>query len=185
MLRAVSPPRDCILTVARDLFCRHGIHAVGVEIIAEAAGTNKMTLYRHFASKDALIAEWMARRVVETVAEWDRIAIRHGGDPLAQLRAWVRYVGEFKPGDCAFANAVAELSDKDHPARRVIMDHKTQIRERLIRLCEEAHFAEPDSLADTLFLLCERARISLQSVGSKGPASRLVSMLEGLYCRSG
>ena len=46
------PPRERIIAVAADLFYRHGIRAVGVEAIAEAAGTNKMTLYRHFVSKD-------------------------------------------------------------------------------------------------------------------------------------
>ena len=53
------PPRERILAVAADLFYRHGIRAVGVEAIAEAAGTNKMTLYRHFASKDELVAEYL------------------------------------------------------------------------------------------------------------------------------
>ena len=48
------PPRDRLLAVAAELFYRHGIRAVGVEAIAEAAGTNKMTLYRHFPSKDEL-----------------------------------------------------------------------------------------------------------------------------------
>ena len=52
---AGPPPRERILAVARELFYRHGIHAVGVDAIAEAAGTNKMTLYRHFASKDVLV----------------------------------------------------------------------------------------------------------------------------------
>jgi AcrR family transcriptional regulator len=50
------PPRARILAVAGDLFYRHGIRAVGVDAIAEAAGTNKMTLYRHFGSKDDLVA---------------------------------------------------------------------------------------------------------------------------------
>ena len=44
---------------ASDLFYRLGIRAVGVEAIAEAAGTNKMTLYRHFSSKDELVAEYL------------------------------------------------------------------------------------------------------------------------------
>ena len=55
-LPTLPPPRERILAVARELFYRRGIHAVGVDAIAEAAGTNKMTLYRHFASKDALVA---------------------------------------------------------------------------------------------------------------------------------
>ena len=48
----ILPPRDRILVAARELFYRHGIRAVGVETIAEAAATNKMTLYRHFGSKE-------------------------------------------------------------------------------------------------------------------------------------
>jgi AcrR family transcriptional regulator len=53
------PPRERLLAVAAELFYRHGIRAVGVEAIAEAAGTNKMTLYRHFPSKDELVAEYL------------------------------------------------------------------------------------------------------------------------------
>jgi len=55
------PPRERILATAVELFYRHGIRAVGVDSIAEAAGTNKMTLYRHFTSKDELVAEYLRR----------------------------------------------------------------------------------------------------------------------------
>ena len=44
--------RDRILEAARDLFHRQGYRGVGVDAIAEAVSTNKMTLYRHFGSKD-------------------------------------------------------------------------------------------------------------------------------------
>ena len=53
------PPRERILAAAGELFYRNGIRAVGVDAIAEAAGTNKMTLYRHFTSKDELVAEYL------------------------------------------------------------------------------------------------------------------------------
>jgi AcrR family transcriptional regulator len=181
---ATAPPRERILAVARDLFYRHGIHAVGVDAIAEAADTNKMTLYRHFASKDALIAECLAQLVAEFEIAWDKTAEAHAGDPLAQLRTWLRFVGEFKLNQaergCAFLNAAAELPDKNHPARRVIERHKSRHREKLIGLCEEAGLVEPDLLADKMFLLCEGARVSIQSVGPNGPASRLLEMLDDL-----
>ena len=64
------PPRERILAAAADLFYRHGIRAVGVEAIAEAAGTNKMTLYRHFESKDELVAEYLRRLATEAEASW-------------------------------------------------------------------------------------------------------------------
>ena len=52
---AAIRPRERIIKTARDLFRRHGIRGVGVDTIAEKAGTNKMTLYRHFGSKDELV----------------------------------------------------------------------------------------------------------------------------------
>ena len=49
------PPRERILAAAHELFYKHGIHVVSVDQIAEAASSNKMTLYRHFKSKDELV----------------------------------------------------------------------------------------------------------------------------------
>src|SRR3989440_5497615 len=83
------PPRERILAVACDLFYRHGIKAVGVESVAEAAGTNKMTLYRHFASKDELVAEYLRRLADKASSSWDKLAAAHPGNPRAQLRAWL------------------------------------------------------------------------------------------------
>src|SRR5919109_1738376 len=83
------PPRERVLAAARELFYRHGIRAVGVDAIAEAAGTNKMTLYRHFASKDELVADYLRECARLAAANWDRLEAEHPGDPLAQLRAWI------------------------------------------------------------------------------------------------
>ena len=83
----------------------------------------------------------------------------HAGDPEGQLLAWLRHVGDFKENEaergCALANAAVELPDKDHPARRVIRDYKTALRERLICLCRDAKLTDPERLADEVFLLCE------------------------------
>src|SRR5436190_9092345 len=83
------PPRQRILTVARDLFYERGVRAVGVDEIAEAAGTNKMTLYRHFASKDLLVAECLRQFAQQADAEWDRLAVAHAGNPSGELTAWL------------------------------------------------------------------------------------------------
>ena len=178
------PPRERILAAARELFYRRGIHAVGVEAIAEAAGTNKMTLYRHFASKDVLVAACLSELTQEFDVAWDAIAAAHVGDPEGQLLAWLRHMCEFKEHEaergCALANAAVELPDKDHPARRVIREYKTALRERLIRLCRDAKLAEPERLADEVFLIIEGARITAQSVGTEGLAARLAGMLEAL-----
>jgi AcrR family transcriptional regulator len=178
------PPRDRILAVAGELFYRHGIRAVGVESIAEAAGTNKMTLYRHFASKDELVAEYLRESAKAADGCWQRFEEKHPGDALAQLRAWLKemasHVANTDERGCALANAAVELPDKNHPARRVIEECKAAHRARLVQLSAAAGLSEPDMLADELHLLLEGARVTAQSVGASGLGARLIRMGEAM-----
>ncbi len=177
-------PRERILSAASELFYRHGIRAVGVDAVAEAAETNKMTLYRHFSSKDELVAEYLQRLAEKATASWDRLEANYPGEPSAQLRAWLKdmaaHVASADERGCALANAAVELPEKDHPARRVIEAFKTAQRERLVQLCAAASLAEPEMLADELFLLLEGARVTAQSMGRKGLDDRLVRMGEAM-----
>ncbi|HXN44426.1 MAG TPA: TetR/AcrR family transcriptional regulator [Xanthobacteraceae bacterium] len=181
---APVPPRERILKAAGELFYRQGIRAVGVDAIAEAAGTNKMTLYRHFPSKDELVAEYLRQFARRAEAFWDRLETEHPGDPLAQLHAWVKHMA----GDvicrggrgCALANAAVELAEKEHPARRVIEAFKKAQRERLTRLCRAAGLSDPELLADELHLVLEGARVSLQSVGPEDLGARIVRIGEAI-----
>jgi AcrR family transcriptional regulator len=170
--------------VAAELFYRHGIRAIGVDAIAEAAGTNKMTLYRHFASKDELVAACLRQVAQQGDERWNRFAAVHPGLPLAQIRAWLSemadHVADTNHRGCALANAAIELPDKTHPARRVIEEYKVAQRNRLAGLCRSAGLADPEMLADELYLLLEGARVTAQSVGTDGLGARLLRMGEAL-----
>src|SRR5215213_3650662 len=112
------PPRARILAVAGDLFYRHGIRAVGVDAIAEAAATNKMTLYRHFGSKDELIAAYVTELAKEGDEVWEALARDYPGDPTAQLDGWVRHCEKVLTDGgergCAVANAAVEMREIEH-----------------------------------------------------------------------
>jgi len=177
-----SRPRERILAAAKELFYRHGINAVGVEAIADAALTNKMTLYRHFKSKDELIVAYARELAAEGGAVWQRIDEAHPGEPQKRLDAWVDYVEDilknrFERG-CALANAAVELQP-GHPARTVIESYKKQKREKLVALFAAARYRDPEPLADEVFLLFEGARISIQC-GDRGPALRVSRVLRQL-----
>lgn len=178
-----SRPRDRILETARDMFHKHGIKGVGVDAITEAAGTNKMTLYRHFESKDELIVECLRANAAKAGAMWDTFEAEFPGDKLAQLHAWVRKAAAMLNADgrgCDMANAAAELTEPDHPARLVIKELKEAQRARLVTLCRDAGIGQAELLADTLSLLFEGARVSVQTVGAEGPSTQFVRMAEGL-----
>ena len=174
------PPRERILQAARDLFYREGINAVSVDAIATAADTNKMTLYRHFSSKDELVAAYLNGLAADGEAVWNDARARHPGDAEAQLRWLMRqmsqWAGESNGRGCAFANAAVELAERRHPARKIVETHKREHRERLVALVREAGYARPERVADELFLLCEGARVTLQSVGPGGPGARLYGL---------
>lgn len=183
---ATKPPRERIMQAARELFYRRGIHVVGVEAIAEAALTNKMTLYRHFKSKDELIVAYVRQLAAEGGEVWERNVAAHPGEPQKQINGWVAYVEDIlvhkAERGCALANAAVELQP-DHPARAVIDGYKQRKRERLVGLFSQAGYRDPDGLADEVFLLFEGARISIQC-GGKVLASRVVGMLRELLARA-
>jgi len=182
--KAEIPPRERILEAARDLFYAKGIRAVSVDEIAAAAQTNKMTLYRHFESKDLLVAEYLRSLNGYAIARDDEARRAHPGDPYAQLCALIARVGDdLCTADlrgCPMANAAVEFPDKDHPARAVIEESKNQQCERLMKLCREAGFVEPEKLAEELFLLFEGACVNVQSLGRCGPGSRFTKMAHAL-----
>jgi len=178
------PPRTRIIAAACDLFYHHGIHGVSMDAIAEAASTNKMTVYRHFPSKDVLVAEYLRQLAQDADAHWDEVAKACAGDPQLEIKTWLEQVSHCVTSEgergCALANAAVELPEKGHPAHAVIEEFKNGHRLRLVKLFQDAALRDPEGLADEVFLLIEGARINIQSLGADGPASRLVRMIEAL-----
>ncbi len=170
-------PRERIVACAQDLFHRLGIRGVGVEAIAEAAGTNKMTLYRHFGSKDDLILEYLNYKGRKADEIWAEIEATSPGDPVGQLYGYIGQAAKFIATDergCDLANAAVELTQEGHPGLRVIEEFKIRQRKRLEALCAAAGATTPGLLADALVLLIEGARVSRRSVGTEGPSANLV-----------
>ena len=181
-------PRERIVACALDLFHRNGIRGVGGEAIVEAAHTNKMTLYRHFGSKDDLVIEYLNYKGRKSAEIWAEMEAESPGDPVAQLYGFVRKVAKFIADDqrgCDLANAAVELTEAGHPALKVIEAFKVQQRDRLAKLCQAAGASEPGVLADSIVLLIEGARVSRRSVGTEGPSANLVRTADAVIASFG
>lgn len=164
----MAPPsrRDDILKAALRLFLRDGFHATGIAAIMAEAGTTKMTLYSHFASKEALIAAALSLRD-HLFRQWlfDRMTAIGGPDPKRQLLALFDALGEWIAGaaeplgadfvGCAFVRAAGEFIAADQPIHRQAAAHKQAIVDRLTDLCRQAGL--PDVTARQLALLKEGA----------------------------
>jgi len=180
--RSKIPVRDRILIAAGDLFHKVGIRGVGVEAIAEAAQTNKMTLYRYFDSKDELIAEWVRGIIAHKEEDWKDLCARHRGDPGGQLREWSRRISEklgaMEERGSALGNALAELPDPKHPARRIIQAYKQREHRRVLRLCKAARFPNPSRSANLFYMMLEGANSCVQCVGMRQVGEHLVQIVD-------
>jgi AcrR family transcriptional regulator len=180
-VRHTVPLRERILVAAGDLFHKQGIRGVGVEAIAEAAQTNKMTLYRYFASKDELITEWVRGMIAHKEEDWKDLSARYRGDPEGQLQEWSRRIAAklraMEERGSALGNAFAELPDPNHPARRVMQEHKVREHKRVVRLCKAAGFPDPAFSANLFTMLLEGAHSCGTCVGMRQIGEHLVQVV--------
>ena len=135
---AMTEAGSRLLAAAGDLFYRRGVRAVGVDLIAETAGTTKKTLYDRFGSKDALVALYLLQRAhrwrEHLSARLADAGVTGSGDAhrseqvvLLVFDAVQTWMGAQQRG-CAFVNAYAELGDGDHPAVPIIRAEKAWMR---------------------------------------------------------
>lgn len=181
-------PRERLLAVAHDMFYRRGLRGVGVDAIAEAANTNKMTLYRHFSSKDDLVAEWLGRIATAAQGEWQAIVERHPGQPLRQILSLIEMLATSDPQwdrGCPFANAIVEMPDPGHPARAVVTQHKQAQHEWLLHCCRELGVAQPEALADALFFTIEGAQICDHVADAMEGRARLTTVAHYILAAEG
>jgi AcrR family transcriptional regulator len=156
----LTPAGERLLAAAADLFYRRGIRAVGVDVIAEAAGTTKKTLYDRFGSKDRLVALYLRRRA----RQWQAfLGARMDPQPgtrrvLAVFDVLAEWLQEQDRG-CAFVNAHAEVGGTGHPAEPVIRAEKAWMRELFIDLVGEAGLPG-DVLGPQVHLLYEGATVA-------------------------
>jgi AcrR family transcriptional regulator len=159
--------RDRIFETASNLFYRHGIRAVGVDAIAQEAGTNKMSFYRAFPSKDDLVAEYLRDQQGEYFGWWDQAIAPFAGDPRRQIEALfeayldlARFKAKADCGcktsrGCALGNAAVEIPEGNEMLGGIVHDYKTEIRKRLRKLAREVGARDPEVLGDALMLLME------------------------------
>ncbi|MGB8417503.1 TetR/AcrR family transcriptional regulator [Paraburkholderia sp.] len=165
--------RERILRTASELFYREGTRAVGVDLIVARAGVAKTSLYRHFGTKDDLIEAFLHLEDEDFWRHWDAVAAQHKGAPREELDAQLQWMGEriARPGyrGCPQINIAAEYADENHPARKVAVAHKRELRRRLADLARALRVDEPETFALRLGTVIDGALSSGQALHAEGP----------------
>jgi AcrR family transcriptional regulator len=183
MRRSAAETRHHVLDTASELFYWQGIHAVGVDRVAAAAGVAPTTLYRVFASKDDLVAAYVAHNS-SGYRTWFDAAVATADEPRAQVLAVFDALSvQIRPEQCRgcpFLMALAEYPEAQHPAHVHAVAMKDWVRARFAALAAAAGAAEPADLADDLMLVMEGVYATVASLGIDGPPRRARALVTAL-----
>jgi AcrR family transcriptional regulator len=169
-----SEARQRILETADRLFYQEGVRAVGIDRIIAEAGVAKMSLYKHFPSKDDLILAVLKYRE-ESVLGFFRSAMeRHGKKAKKPLIAFFGALKDFFESagfrGCPFQNAAVELADPDHPGTEFVRGHKQRFSQFLRGLVEETVGKVAGKVAPAVSILVEGAIMTAVIQGNSGAA---------------
>ncbi len=176
-------PKDKVFQTAARLFYQHGYRAVGVDTLAAESGIGKMTLYRHYPSKDDLIVAYLKDSNEIFWRNFEEIT-KGAPTPREKLLAFFESLQDYVKTPacygCPFLNVATEYPETEYPGHQVALEHKQSVRAKFRQLARQAGARNPDVLADQLFLLMDGAYMASRMFGTKNPASHLASAAKTL-----
>ncbi|WP_312858775.1 TetR/AcrR family transcriptional regulator [Rhizobium sp. BK377] len=158
--------RQHIIETAYILFKRDGFHATGIDRIIAEAEVAKMTMYRHFPSKDGLIVEVLNWRTDRFKRQLDRLSETAMTPDEMIMAVFDWHERWFESPDfhgCLFQHALAEFPERDHAVYLAVMRQKQDLQGRIREIVAQSM---PEGrvpyIAMTLFMLIEGAMFLAQ-----------------------
>jgi AcrR family transcriptional regulator len=174
-VREETSKRSTILGTAAALFSAYGYHAVGVDKIIADSGVAKMTMYRHFPSKDTLVLEVLQKQM-EGVRSALEDATFGRKTMVAKLKAIFDWHDEWfnSPSfhGCMFMRAASEYNAHDSEIRQVADDQKRDLIDIIHNIMREGGLraAKAKRLASALVMILDGAIISAEVSGNRKAA---------------
>lgn len=166
MIQKITDKHEKILEVAERLFEVNGFHATGVEEIVLKSGVTKRTLYKHFGSKEGLIEAVLSRhqsqamnRIRKRVSE---IAAEDGGRLLACFDLYQEWFSRPCFAGCIFIKTLNEFQQRSDRLFAIAAQAKSELRDYLTGIAEEAGVSDPEHLAEQLQIILEGSIVVAQ-----------------------
>lgn len=177
------------METASALFYARGVRAVGVDLLVEEAGVAKTSLYRHFHTKDDLIAAYLEREDADFWRVWDAATAAHADDPRAELDAHFEWIGARVRAPhyrgCPQINVAVEFPEADHPARLISTAHKQEMKRRLGELARRMGVTHSKELSAQLTMLINGAFVSAHMIEGEDTVGMLQRAAHAMIVAAG
>ena len=179
--------RKRILSTASGIFLRHGIAATAISDVMIAAGLTQGGFYRHFESKEQLVAEATATAFDELIAAFDSASSgkspREAIDVIVHLYLNQHAGTDFEPR-CPLANLSSELRLSDDGVKVVALEGYSRfvklLASYLMRLDYTDYVGMAESIVSVVVGAVTLSRVAVEPSVSEsivGNAQRTVDIL--------
>lgn len=179
--------RDRILDTAARLFYRDGYRGTGIDRIIAESGVAKMSLYRHFPSKNDLIVAYLERRHDYWMG-WFRDAVTRRLAARGNLDVMADALGEwFATEDfrgCSFINMIAEAGGGAGDDPRLLAQavaHKASLEDFVTGIARDLGLSSPREVAEESMLCIEGMIVRYQTTHAGGVVDAGRRMLGRLH----
>ncbi|VAW96143.1 Transcriptional regulator, AcrR family [hydrothermal vent metagenome] len=174
-----SVKRDLLVATALELFTKNGYRATGIDKILAESGVAKMTLYKHFKSKDELIIAALRKRdddfSADLAKKMQSLLKQQNYDPRIKklmaffdaLHLWIKSDAFY---GCNFINASIEFKREDDPIHVAASAHKKLVIQMIQELLAELHLPDTVYVARSIHMLVEGAIVMAVTIGDKNSA---------------
>lgn len=160
---------------AYRLFSRGGIRNVGVDTIVAESGVAKMTLYRHYATKEDLALSFLRQRTQLFSRPWQQDVERRAREPAARLLAVFDALDDwFHRKDyagCPVVKALLETPDRRDPVYKGTLGYFAGLRAFVRQLAQQAGLRDPEVIAVQWMILIKGA-VVVACAGDRNAARR-------------
>lgn len=179
-----SAKREHLLKVAEDLFDRDGFHATGVDRLVAESGIARMTFYKHFPTKNALVLAVIERREARLWKALEEGAAQRaeaGEHPiLAIFGALGEWLAQEGSHGCLTLRALSEFAGHDVALAGDAAFRKRQIGAWMADRLRKCDIAQADPRSWDLVLLMEGATALAPVVGGRDAADQAAHAADAL-----
>jgi AcrR family transcriptional regulator len=164
------------MDAAFECFNAEGIRGVSADTIIDRADVAKMTLYKHYPTKDLLASAYVHARSDAWMAWLESRVKKLGRTPKQQMLALFDALGEWFASDdyngCPFHRAAAEFPDLANPIHKEVIRNKRVLRDFVAGLVDEAGLENRAALVTALLVLMAGAEVMVNIEGPTKYAER-------------
>jgi TetR/AcrR family transcriptional repressor of mexJK operon len=157
MKTQVGRPKDVvkrhdIVMAAHDLFMEKGYTLTSIEAVAKKANVSKLTIYSHFANKDALFKEVISERCLKVIGAESFLSMANEPVDKALLKLGLNFVSLIFTKDSIRMHSIMQAEAARHPQVIEIFfeNGPKRVREEFGKLLQEWNAQKKLVIRDTV-----------------------------------